>query len=932
MTSKEKPPAVSPAQGAQEGTHTDKPSPGSDSLQALGSGFELTLYTAHNPTRLSKRFELDGNGDLVKEPGGMLYEGEAQKVRLSGLNDFAQLLTDLTPANALSYGINGHDHARVVPKDRLAAAAEGPLPVIARTREHMAWAEGAGILLGDYDPPDDGEGLSSEQLLSLLYSICPGLSAAPHLTRPSASSCIVNLDTVELLRGIRGQRIYVLIKDASDLPRAGQVLFDRLWLAGEGWIKISESGALLLRCSLDASVFQPERLDFAGGAECVPPLAQKLPAPQVFNPNAAALDTLTSLPDLTQSEQDQVLKLQTRAKLDCAVKAAAVRARWAEGRLKELVKNHPKVSKARLREVLKQAAEGGVLGPEFVLYTPDMQQITVAELLADPERWNGQYLRDPLEPEYGSSTAWVNLQDAPYIYSHAHGLGARYTLSMARAAIELKAGELPKVVDSAIQVMRADGLLFEHGGELVRLVDGGVEPIDAEWLRIYLGRLIRFTRYDKRQKVTVKTDCPSDLPRLVLAQRGAWGLPRLRGVISAPLLRLDGSVLEVKGYDAATGLYLDQQPEVRIGTRPTQAEVKAALQRLWYPFEEFPFVGPVDRAVMLAALFTACLRQILPTAPGFGFDAPSAGSGKTLLAKCLALLAGAGDPVMMPPVTQEDELRKRLLSALRRGKGALVLDNQVGHLDSAALCTFLTSAVYGDRVLGQSSVLEYPNTILFLVTGNNFMPIGDLARRILSCRMDAHVERPDKRDFSLDPAEWVGQHRQEMVRDALTVLLGYQADLVGGRRGAGRMASFETWDDTVRQAVLWAGSLGVIELGDPLDSIDTAYAQDPDRAKLTALLQGWYELFGNKPTKIAAVIDGTKDQWVFFAQFGPEASVDTRMGLRVVLEEIAGEGHVINTRRLGRWIEKHAGCIVGGLRFERGPSRDGVATWLVHPV
>lgn len=897
-------------------------------------GFEVTRFTVNDPARLSKRFMLKDD-ELVKESGGELIDGEAERLKLSDFADFARLLTSLTPAQALTYGISPYERAHVVVKGRLKAAAENSqLPVIARSKDHMAWPEGTGVLLGDYDPLDGEQSLSSEQLRQLLYTICPALRYAPHLWRPSASSCIFNTSTGDELRGVMGQRIYILVKDATDLPRAGQVLFDRLWLAGMGWIKISASGAMLLRSPLDASVFQPERLDFAGGAECVPPLVQRLPSLQQFNPDAHPLDTLAALPDLTEIEKRKVSRLQAEAKKTCSAQAATMRSHWMETRLNELSKRNPNIPKARLREVVKQAAEGGMLGPEFVLYDNAMQPITVAEMLADPRRWHDGYIRDPLEPEYGRSVAWVNLhgKGGPVLYSHAHGLGARYELSLARATINLTAGDLPKVVDLVIKVMGEDGLIFEHGGELVRLADGGVEPVNADWLRVYLGRLIRFAKWDGRKNKIVKTDCPQELPRLVLAQRGAWGLPVLRGVISAPLLRSDGSVLEAKGFDSATGLYLDRQSNMRIGTRPKKAEIAAALGRLWKPFSEFPFVGPVDRGVMLAALLTACLRPILSTAPGFGFDAPAAGSGKTLLAKCLALFAGVSDPVMMPPVVQEDELRKRLLSALRMGKGVIVLDNQVGVLDSAALCAFLTSCVYGDRVLGQSTVLEYPNTALFIVTGNNFQPMGDLARRILTCRVDAQMERPDKRDFGFDPAVWVAEHRQELVRDALTVLLGHQLDLVGGRSGAGRMASFEVWDDTVRQTVRWVAEFGLIELGDPLDAIDMAYVQDPERAKLAALLSGWNGLFGDKPMKVAEVIGGVSDQRTQFFCGTLEGLEDTRGRLRTAMEEIAGEGHTINPRRLGRWIEKHKGRIVDGLRFERGPDRNGMGTWSARLV
>ena len=54
-----------------------------------------------------------------------------------------------------------------------------------------------------------------------------------------------------------------------------------------------------------------------------------------------------------------------------------------------------------------------------------------------------------------------------------------------------------------------------------------------------------------------------------------------------------------------------------------------------HPFNGFPFVDARARAALLSALLTAAVRPILPTAPAHGFDAPTVGSGKTLLARCI---------------------------------------------------------------------------------------------------------------------------------------------------------------------------------------------------------------------------------------------------------------------------------------------------------
>jgi putative DNA primase/helicase len=387
----------------------------------------FTRYTARRPEHLSKKFRLR-NGQLMKENGGKLIDGIAERIKVPDLREFAAVQQSLDHRQALGYGVNGHDRARVVPRAAV-ATTEDALPVIARDHESIHWPEGAGIFLGDYDPRDGEEPLDREQLLDLLYAQWPALRDGPHLWRPSASSCIVNGETGEELRGVRGQRMYAHVRDASDLPRAGQVLVDRTWLAGHGWVMVSKSGQLLLRCPVDATVFQPERLDFAGGAECVPPLVQRLPEPLVLNPDAEPIDTKATLRDLTEAEREEVTRLQTEAKAAKAEEAAAVRASWMDGRMGDLTKRHPDIPEERLRAVLRQAVEGQVLTAEFILYDARRQAVTVAELLANPAKWHGKYVRDPLEPGYSTSAAWVCIDGkGAFLYSHAHGLGVRYTL------------------------------------------------------------------------------------------------------------------------------------------------------------------------------------------------------------------------------------------------------------------------------------------------------------------------------------------------------------------------------------------------------------------------------------------------------------------------------------------------------------------------
>lgn len=891
----------------------------------------FTQVSASEPARLSKGFSLDEAGALQKHAGGQLVSGQARALALPTLEQFATVLQHLKPSQALVFGVPAHDLSTIVQQSRLADeqahAAADSLPLIARTKDHFAWPAGPGVLMLDYDPADGREPLRGPDLVQLLCSVWPELAVAPMVWRPSASSCVWHGD--EELRGIRGQRLYVLVHDARDIPRTGRVLFDRLWLAGHGYYITSKSGALLERGPVDAAVWSPERLDFCGGAECTPPLSQRLPAPVLYNPAAGYLDTRT-LADLTPDELQRLasLKQSMREAPDLLANAQAVQAQWVESRLAEALTARPDADPELLRDQLLRAVRDKRLMGDFRLQLADGRRLTVGELLDRPDQFHGQRCADPLEPDYGRDAriAWVCTQTAgrPFIFSHAHG-GQRFTLHRATRAIQCAAGELPLVVSKTLEQIRLDGALFERGGALVRIDhSGNAHAVDADWLRVYLTGLVSFQTWNPKAKEWQARDADMVTVRSVLAMRGEWNLPALRGVHDAPLMAPTGRVLAMPGYDRETQLLLMLAEAVHVPSAPGREQAREALRTLWFAFEEFPFCGAVDRAVMLAALLTAVQRPALATAPGFLFSAPAAGSGKTLLALCCAVLAGSDPPAVMPPCDDEEEMRKRIFAALLEGRRAVLLDNLTGSLDSATLCAVLTSPTYSDRVLGVTQTATAPTCTLLLASGNNVQPVGDLNRRILVARIDSKTERPYARAFDLDPLQHCRVNRQAMVLAALTLLRAWWTATNGQRQTPDRMASFEDWSDTVRQCVLWCAGLGVLELADPAEAIESGYAADPETAKLQALLIAWHRCFGERHTSVSVAVQRSTPDRNRYAAPGGDSPEEQ---LRQILLEIAGERDSINTRRLGRWIEKQQGRPVKGLKFEGGPLRDGVKTW-----
>lgn len=524
-----------------------------------------------------------------------------------------------------------------------------------------------------------------------------------------------------------------------------------------------------------------------------------------------------------------------------------------------------------------------------------------------------------------------------------------------RVEITLKAGERPRVADETIAVIQKSGALYERGGELVRLCKDLVVPVEEHWLADYLGRHIAFYRCSlgkDGEPVRYVTDAPAWLCKVITRKRGCAsfsksmplakgggpsqfsrkndailrnlsGLKDLAGIITAPTLRPDGSLLHRPGFDDATGLLLRPGKWPHIPQNPVRDELLAAWNVLWEPVAEFPYASNEDRGVTAAALLTATVRRTLPRAPAFSFDAPTPSSGKTLLATCVAELAG-GEVAVVPECRDEEELRKRLLSALREGQPSILLDNIKGQFASSALEAYLTDDYYADRMLGASQMLRLRTNILTLVSGNNFIPRGDLWRRIVTARIDPRVEHAERRSFKFDARKHCREFRQSLVAAALTLLRGFVA-AGWPRTTSDRLGSFELWDDMVRQCVLWLNKEGIAELGDPTVSIGKAKEMEPERQKLNSFLEAVRAVMG-------AGEAGQRWRTADLMQRAEGMLHDNERELRDVLREIAGERNTINSRVLGRWIERQVDIRCGGLFVERAGSMNRAILWRIQDV
>lgn len=490
--------------------------------------------------------------------------------------------------------------------------------------------------------------------------------------------------------------------------------------------------------------------------------------------------------------------------------------------------------------------------------------------------------------------------------------------------IRYVAGRIHEVVDQAEQSLRqADLGLYQRSTFIVRA--GTVRTSANEGRADNRRRILtqedralveamtqaaNWERFDARSEEWVTIDAPLAVAKTYLQRIGHWRLPVLAGLLNAPTLRADGSILAAPGYDSRTGLLLEPGSErfPAVLESPTWNDARRALDYLLTLIDRFPFVGPVDKAVALSTILTAAIRRSLPTAPLHAFDAPVAGSGKSKLVDIATLIATGRTAAVMAQGRTEEELEKRLAALLLAGEQVVAIDNCESPLGGDFLCQMLTQTTLRMRILGRSEVPELPTTGLVTATGNNLTLVGDMTRRAILCRLDPSCERPELRRFNSDPIAILRDDRASYLAAALTVLRAFH--VAGRPRQADPLGSFEDWSDWVRGALIWLGE------ADPVASMEAIRADDPRLEAAIAVVTQWWEVLGTDRVSVRNLIDKATEQRTALNSLQSKLEF-IRPDFREALLAVAGDGGVINSRRLSKWIGAHEARIVAGKRIVR---------------
>ena len=366
---------------------------------------QFTLFNSRDP--LTKRIFKRDDGAIGKESAA-LTRGNAQRIDVQGAQGLAHLLDNLAPTQAVAYGVTERLSAAIGPRKYLRPGE------ISRSRDNFAWPNGPGVLFLDFDGKHDADSIPA--LRQALASAMPELDQAPQVWTRSSSAAIFDPATGETSHG--GLHCYVIVADAGAIPTIGRQLYDALWMNGHGYHELSrgDNPAALERCLVDASVWQPERLDYAAAPIVEAPLSRTAPTViKVVNTDASPLDP-ARIKALSDDQQAAV----NAAKRDSKGKALEGVSKARAALLEALPTERREAQRRRWLSLDRQT-----LTPDAPIILGNGQTVTAGDILANPAQYNGKHCRDPQDPfnDNGNDSQGLIFADEKgcRIFSLAHG-------------------------------------------------------------------------------------------------------------------------------------------------------------------------------------------------------------------------------------------------------------------------------------------------------------------------------------------------------------------------------------------------------------------------------------------------------------------------------------------------------------------------------
>jgi len=253
------------------------------------------------------------------------------------------------------------------------------------------------------------------------------------------------------------------------------------------------------------------------------------------------------------------------------------------------------------------------------------------------------------------------------------------------------------------------------------------------------------------------------------------------------------------------------------------------------------------------------------------------------------------------------------------GAALISIDNCTRDLGGEMLCQLAERPLVCIRILGRSEMPECECRTTIFATGNNIAFEGDMVRRGLVCNLDTLDERPELRQFQHDPLRQALENRGPYVAAALTIIRAYLT--AGAPQVCSTIGSYAEWSRMARSPLVWLGQ------PDPVDSVSTARAEDPELNDIRELFTLWgEELNLDERYTTARIIEVASE---------PIGGNDyNRQPFKELLLRVAGEnnGKQVSARRLGWWLRKISGRVEAGYRLGAGRLNQATACFWLSKV
>jgi putative DNA primase/helicase len=531
------------------------------------------------------------------------------------------------------------------------------------------------------------------------------------------------------------------------------------------------------------------------------------------------------------------------------------------------------------------------------------------------------------------------------IYRAAQRAGWRYPIAQNLNKLE----EMVERTEKAL--VRAGAEIYQNRDRLVRPVRvkmmaappagsaktrtttvATLEKITEPWLKSVTTRYVDFFKWKKDEREAIGV--PPDVAKSMLGRFGLWEFPTVTGIITAPTLRPDGTILAREGWDSETGLLLlgPLPPMPQIPDEPTIDDARRAVAILDGLLVEFPFVDRGSRSAALSGLITPTVRGALKCVPGHSTSSPEPGTGKSYMGDLAAGIANGDAMPILATGNQKEELEKRIDSQVLAGISLWCLDNVTMPIGGDAICQAIERPLYGARILSKSETKTVRNTWSIFINGNALKIKNDATRRILRISLDAKQEKPEHRKFKGNPYLDVLANRGRYLWAALTVVRAY---IVAGKPGRLPWIGepFSAWSDLVRSALVW------LDYEDPFVTTETTRENDPDRQSRAAMLQAILLAYGSDPDDARTanrMIEDANAGAIHSLKVGakPIDAVfsDQAKNLKAAIENyLTGKG--VNAQHLGNKFSKDQGRITDGLKLSTSYDRKHkINRWYVEKV